>query len=251
MRKIGLLSVLIVLTSGTMGRAQEALDNNLERSIRQLVFVGEVIETELVDSIALYMPIHDAVDVRTPIGLQYYFKTKAKVLTVIEGEYKDDTISFTYCRPMVNSPEYNHYKHFICRLQSLDGKPWNLLASALCFDIYKAKNNEWVVAAFSGSRYNYDAIKKYGKKVELEIDEYISHEFVSDIYSLHLKLPFVKKYANVSTVPPIQEYYAVKDGRAVPIVGVNIRDFMEFFPTILRDYEFTRGSTFIDQFVRQ
>lgn len=150
-----------------------------------LVFVGEKIEIK-------YSPQEKKVDTiiegkdtsyvrRGPVIMDSRYIAKYKVIQLINGSYKKDTIEFTVF-DHYGEPEFSNYKTVLLFVSYYEGKLYH--EKYQYFDLYLTTDNRWA-SPYSSTDYNHSFKDKitvkpekirFKKKVSYRVDKLTSAE---------------------------------------------------------------------------
>jgi len=175
-----------------------------------IVFVGEKIEVEY-----LYVPVETSTiegnDTILFIKSDCEYLAKYKILQLVHGSYKSDTIEFTAFDPY-GKPAFSKYQTVLLFVSEYDNGLYEEVQ--LFFDLYMTKKGKWA-SPYSSEDYNHpykDSITVKPEKVPFTDKVFYSVEEM-DTISINERFP--------------QPFYKIKKKRAIPIYGNYVEDLFK------------------------
>ena len=171
-----------------------------------LVFVGEKIELRYIK------PITESNDTNVIVKLDREYYAKYKILQLINGSYKSDTIEFTVYFHYGKKPEFSKYKTVLLFVSEYEGKLYH--EKYQYFDLYMTESGRWA-SPYPVVDYN--------------------HSFKDSITVMPKKIPFVGKVyysAKKMSADDIKEwfpqpYYRMEKKRAIAVYGNYVEDLFK------------------------
>lgn len=200
------ITLMAVLLSVTYSIGQTHKDS-------LIVFVGEIIEVKyspeekkqgLPDTVIRNGK--KVIEETITISIDSRYLARYKVLQLVYGTYKEDTIEFIVY-DHYGQPGFSKYKTVLLFVSKLKGKLYH--EKYQYFDVYKTTDNRW---ASPGDPYKFDSYhKKELKPQKIKFKENVFYD-----------LQQYDKDRIKSLFP--QEYYRISRKKAYPLVGTYIED---------------------------
>ncbi|MEJ5960718.1 hypothetical protein [Pedobacter immunditicola] len=218
--KSGLFLLLSLLSISTYSIAQSRKDS-------LIVFVGQKLKVEyypeeksqwVVDSITIRGK--DTITAKhVPMSMDQRYKAKYKVLQLVHGSYKADTIEFTVY-DHYGKPAFSQFEHVLLFVSYYNGKLYH--EKYQYFDVYKAKNGKWA-SPYAVADYNHpyrDSITVKPEKIPFEEE---------------LRFSVKRQGFNYMQRDYPHPFYTLKDGYANPVYGNYVNDLFQLkLETILK-----------------
>jgi hypothetical protein len=177
-----------------------------------IIFVGEKIELKDVPA-KDYETTDTTIEnnekvVHHSVIMDNVFLAKYKVLKVVRGEYRSDTIEFTVF-DHYGIPAFSKYQTVLLLVNREENKYYHEKYKFV--DVYKTKNGKW---ATSGDHYKFIDDDSEIKPYKINVDPTVFYD--------------LKKYdkSRIDKFFP-RKYFKIKDQKAYPLKGVYIDDLFK------------------------